>query len=276
MTEINTTEPILNSSKQEPSPSWSSRQTHLITYAVARAWATASGAFLRIWPVYLGLAVLFEIVFQYNQTLLALAEQSGIQEGPYMALKLSQFLFGTAWLAVSTILVPLGFVRATQKTPLPLMPFVARHAGPLTIEGLRAFASVLLWTLAFLIPGFVRLLRLQFVPLVVMFAADYEKGEVDALVRSHNLTRFYMGGLIFLWLLIAVPSFFLQGWHSNYPLLTSPLMAVLSWSLLMGLDFFSNLLFMTSYEYLNAHPALPAPSTRPVVAELAVEREGQP
>src|SRR5690606_15340708 len=47
---------------------------------------------------------------------------------------------------------------------------------------------ILLYSLLFLIPGLVKMIRLIFVPLVVMIYRPYHEGKVDALKESSRLT----------------------------------------------------------------------------------------
>ncbi len=68
-------------------------------------------------------------------------------------------------------------------------PFDRPYLSSFFAEYLRALASTLIWALFLLIPGFIRYLQLTFVPFIVFFSADYEKGEVDALKFSTSLFK---------------------------------------------------------------------------------------
>lgn len=64
-----------------------------------------------------------------------------------------------------------------------------RTAVPLTAEGLKALARILLWSLLFLIPGMVKQIRYSMIPYIVMFHPRYEKGEVNALELSEQIVK---------------------------------------------------------------------------------------
>lgn len=57
------------------------------------------------------------------------------------------------------------------------------------IESIRAIASVLRWSLLFLLPGLFKQLRYYFVPYVVLFHPGYDRGEVDALKSSNSTLK---------------------------------------------------------------------------------------
>lgn len=66
--------------------------------------------------------------------------------------------------------------------------FFGRVINQLYIETLRAWGSTLRWGLLFVLPAFVRLFQLVFVPFVVAIHRPYELGEADAL----QISRLYV------------------------------------------------------------------------------------
>ncbi len=68
-------------------------------------------------------------------------------------------------------------------------PFKRAYVSTFFAEYLRLLGHVLLWTLALIIPGFVRYTQLTFVPFIVFFHRAYEDGEVDALQLSTRMVN---------------------------------------------------------------------------------------
>lgn len=64
-----------------------------------------------------------------------------------------------------------------------------RDLNQLLIEGVRGMAAVLYRLPFLLVPGLIELLRLLFVPHVVLLDPDYEQGRADALVESRHAIR---------------------------------------------------------------------------------------
>ncbi|MBX3019134.1 MAG: hypothetical protein KF767_14705 [Bdellovibrionaceae bacterium] len=91
---------------------------------------------------------------------------------------------------------------ATDRTTLG---FIRDHGGDLIREQLRAFGSIMMWSLLLIVPGIVRLFELAFLPWVVCFDAEYQKGRRDALKESRRV--FYrvwprlLGLLILFWVI---------------------------------------------------------------------------
>ena len=66
--------------------------------------------------------------------------------------------------------------------------FLRKFIAPLTAESLRALTSILLWSLALIVPGVIMYCRLSFVPFVVILDPTYHT-KPDALARCRELTR---------------------------------------------------------------------------------------
>lgn len=83
---------------------------------------------------------------------------------------------------------------ASYRRPRPIALFVAENANQLAIETLRTWGSALTWGLLFILPAFLRLFALSFVPYVVTLSKKYRDGEVDALKTStHMVGRHWFG-----------------------------------------------------------------------------------
>ena len=88
------------------------------------------------------------------------------------------------------MLIPLRINDSLKKrAPTAFWPFFKKYIGPLTIEGIKMTALVILWLLAFIIPGLFKQVRWYFMPFVVMFEDDYMAGKIDPLDRSNELVR---------------------------------------------------------------------------------------
>lgn len=71
----------------------------------------------------------------------------------------------------------------------PFGAFSKRVFAPTILEGLRVMWRVLLGFILFIIPGIVLSVLYYFVIYIVFFDLAYQKGEVDALKKSKNLTK---------------------------------------------------------------------------------------
>ncbi len=68
-------------------------------------------------------------------------------------------------------------------------PFDRPYLTTFFAEYLRVLGQILFWGLFLLIPGFYRYIELIFVPYIVLFSSEYERGTVDALALSITLVR---------------------------------------------------------------------------------------
>lgn len=69
------------------------------------------------------------------------------------------------------------------------------------IETLRAWGMSFLWCFLFIIPGLIQYTYYLMTPFVVMFSKKYERGEVDALDYSKQISKKFWGKLNF-WLFV--------------------------------------------------------------------------
>lgn len=111
--------------------------------------------------------------------------------------------------------------------------FFKHYLPQLVIETLRAWGKILLWSLLFVFPGFIRYIAYVLVPFVVAISPAYERGEVDALTASTALVKKYwleILTLIFVFHLM-IP-LILTVFFDEYRLLNQTPLASLSLSLL--------------------------------------------
>jgi hypothetical protein len=64
-----------------------------------------------------------------------------------------------------------------------------RYFNQIVIESVRSLASVIWHAPLLFVPALTQYVRLTFVPLIVIFDPDYERGTVDALNKSRRLSR---------------------------------------------------------------------------------------
>lgn len=105
----------------------------------------------------------------------------------------SQILLALVYLIQSVFIVFTFVVRVheidTGKKITPLWESIAKLTKPITIEGLRSYARILLWGLVLIVPGFVKIAQYSLVSLVVALDPRYDKGEVDALDESKRIMK---------------------------------------------------------------------------------------
>lgn len=68
-----------------------------------------------------------------------------------------------------------------------LTTFVKKHFKLVTIESFRSMFVILIYFFLFIIPGFIKIIHLLFVPFVVQLYKPYQAGKVDALQKSKEL-----------------------------------------------------------------------------------------
>lgn len=132
------------------------------------------------------LLILFVFSFTTNQYFEWLARAlNDSEQGPWPA-QVGEFLIslieGAAlWMIGGYFLVNL-FRKTTWKE------FFKKTTLPLTAESLRSFTRIILWSLAFILPGVVVFCRLWFVPYIVFVDPTYTT-QPDAVARSYALTK---------------------------------------------------------------------------------------
>jgi len=146
------------------------------------------------------LAIWFILSQLFDQWLLRLTHEAMMADSGVQAR-----VFGLAAISVlSSILVPLvatltvlaGWHQVAYETTThtedrsTTVAFVQKHWEDLIREQLRAMGSIMMWSFLLIIPGLIRFFELCFLPWVVCFDSQYQKGERDALKESRRV--FYL------------------------------------------------------------------------------------
>lgn len=101
--------------------------------------------------------------------------------------------------------------------PQGWLPLLLSKLKNLIAESIRVLMKILLFSLLLIIPGIYKAIRLSLVPYIVLFNSAYQKGEVDALKHSHQLTRKIFPVVLTVWLVSVVISIFSDlVLHSGY------------------------------------------------------------
>jgi hypothetical protein len=154
----------------------------------------------------------------------------------------------------SLILFFYAVARVQGRTETSLWNFTAHYANALSIESLRSIGKTLFWSLFFLIPGLVRFVQLIFVPLIVVFDPNYEKGEVEAIKMSTRLVnrRFFRIIAYLVVFYIALPIFMTSVFTESKEILKTPLIASLFVAIETSLEIVSMwllyLIFQSAFE----------------------------
>ena len=96
------------------------------------------------------------------------------------------------WSAIWSFVL-ISAVRSAMRDESLWSPRSFSDFNQLLIEGVRSMAAVLFRLPLAVVPGLAELLRLLFVPHVVLLEPDYHQGSVDALARSREAIRLKWG-----------------------------------------------------------------------------------
>jgi len=155
------------------------------------------------WGFLLSLWILISICTMYFEEMLKLDPQRATSVG----------ILATVGLIMTSILESFALMNILpfrldelerHLHPRPLGPLIKKSVGPLTLEGIRVAANVLLWILVFVIPGVIKQIRYSFFPFIVLLNPDYARGDIDALkeserrVKGHTWTLFFVLAISFL------------------------------------------------------------------------------
>lgn len=112
-----------------------------------------------------------------------------------------------------------------EDSALTSAQYLGKHFEQLMIENIRVMGSTLMWLLIFILPGFFRFVQLIYVPFVVLFDSDYQRGKKDALQTSkfifyksplHTIGALFL--LFIVWPLLSTLFFDEYLIFSEYPL----------------------------------------------------------
>ena len=202
--------------------------------------------FLRssVW-VLLPIWILFEIVDQYFSMSAKLAMQGSSKR---WVAQIGQLSTAITLNFIVILFLPIR-LKDWQEGIRPYRSWVQiahTHTWPLFVEGLRMTAYILLWSIAFIIPGIYKQVRYIFVPFVVLLDLRYQKGEVDALEQSAELTKGIFGWLLTLFLASFVVDIGFEMLLQIHPVLVHPAARVLmgGLTLLVSIYFYTIFYFM--------------------------------
>jgi hypothetical protein len=165
---------------------------------------------------------------------------------------------GVAFLVVADLAMSIfGLVIANQiiddvkhGRPTNLSVSLRENFKYIFINFARSLLKTLLGVILLVVPGVVILVRLTFVPYIVLFDPEFKLGHVDALKRSEDLVkgRFWKisGILILCFLLSMVPEF----WMSAIPIFERPFAFVMVYFLGIVLGLFGDIVIYCVYQKL--------------------------
>lgn len=84
------------------------------------------------------------------------------------------------------------------------LQYLKLHFSQCLKESLRAWGKVILWSILFIIPGLIQMVRMAFVPFIAVHSEDYQAGRVDALKGSATLARSQFWRLLIVFLVFSV------------------------------------------------------------------------
>jgi hypothetical protein len=116
-----------------------------------------------------------------------------------------QFVFEMAWSSVWAF-IAIRITRAHIDSSAHISRSVKEDFKYLVIEGIRVMSAVLYRIPLLIIPALVEIVRLTFVPHVVLLDPAYHRGEVDALEASRTLTKGRFSALVGAWAVYLVLS----------------------------------------------------------------------
>ena len=126
---------------------------------------------------------------------------------------LGSALVGLACSSILLLVVPAAVVRTrfppqtqTLSSRPRAWPHFKKHIGPLAIESMRMLPKGLMLTCLLIVPGLYYFLRMSFLPYLVQFSSNYERGQVDVLPYSMNFSK----GRIMILLLLGVATLLVQ------------------------------------------------------------------
>ena len=105
------------------------------------------------------------------------------------------FLVNSVTKVIWTLLACHNFAKVKTMDELE---FVKTKIEPSLIESLLAFFRAVIYGFAFVIPGFIKMIRYQFVIFIVALEKDYDKGQINALKFSELLSKRHLISLTFL------------------------------------------------------------------------------
>lgn len=159
------------------------------------------------------------------------------------------------------LLPPRLFERHLGHAPASLSLFAKKHFWPLFLESLRVMWRVIAGFFLLIIPSFYWSIIYFFVPYVVFFDSEYDKGNVDALVRSREQIRPIFWRLTALMIVEILVGFIIQ----SVELRGSILYMISTKVLFSGIGYFWTIYFhcIYFYFYIKTQPKTTTESLHP-------------
>ncbi len=134
------------------------------------------------------------------------------------------------WITTLLLLFTWQRQKFPSKTPWPTAwnEFAQKFGSQSLIETLRGWGKCIMYSLLLIIPGLWKFLEYSFVPWVVCFDHEYDRGEVDALKRSTTLFRKAWFRLVFMFVVffILIPLILTDGFEEYRLIWITPLPAL--------------------------------------------------
>ncbi len=135
----------------------------------------------------------FQFVFTYAPLLL---NPGPLDENVLLTQRVLEGIWGFILTIIYSLIIPYAiYGHKGHYKNLSLMGFINKHVKLVSIETLRTLPIIIISFLLLVIPAFVKMIRLVFVPYVVVLSRRYHLGKVDALKESDRLTQGSFAGL---------------------------------------------------------------------------------
>ncbi len=206
------------------------------------------------WLGLLSLFIFTEILQHYFHFIAGLTRTT---ESANLPAILGQILTSLLEFVVFSMLVPLHIMPMTAnasafdlqaRTDETFTKFTQKHIHALTAESLRALGLTMLWSLALILPGFFKYVRYTFMPYVVVADPVYQRGERDALAYSNDLIKGFTGQVLLLILVFMGTEFTRDYMRDQYPLMQSPVIAIMAGLLFFAFNIYANILLFRLYQ----------------------------
>jgi hypothetical protein len=147
------------------------------------------------------------------------------------------------------IMVPPVLIAVRKNEPDNLRLHLKKYFNQACIESVRSTARVCWYSFLLFVPGFVKLLRLQWVAYVVQFDPAYDAGKRDALKFSETLSKGFLLRTLIIFIALSTITL-LESVRQSFPW-NSPYFA-LAFVLTLPIRLYTQIVWFSAYEYLTA------------------------
>lgn len=198
------------------------------------------------WFLWLSLFLLVEI---FNQILNSLLDG-------FEASQVGYFLASITWSAVDftlAVMLPPVLIALQKNERAQIGPHMKKYFDQACIESVRGTAKVLWFSYLLLIPGFIKMLQLVFVPYVVQFDTLYDAGKRDALKESAKLSKGHLGSIFVVFTACSILTL-VEGIKSSFTW-DSPFFA-LAFLLTLVVRLYTQIVWFSMYKVLSQRSSL--------------------